>query len=470
MAAFLAGSVAYGQLTPTEKTQIGFTALQTRLGPSMPTGESVSVSMTEAPAGGAYRVNTADPSFAGKTFVFPSGGNTTTSGHATTVGWYFFGAASLAPGIGLAVNGEDIANYEANNWLGSGYLNLGNATQLPKVETRDISNHSWIGTTNNTTIDTEAVRRMDYAISRDDFVGTFGLNNGSNTQVPNLMAATYNGIVVGLSNGAHSRNGTLIDGAGRTKPDIVVPTTATSWATPTVGSAAALLIDTARENSMPDGARSQAVKSLLLAGASKSGPNVSFSWTNNSSSPLDSVYGAGQLNIENSYDILMAGKSGASNSSTAPATAWDVGSTNSSSPQRYFFDIGGTAAFTAALTWHRTVNATDTAPGPSVNYSFTSSLANLDMRLYQASGFTTGSLVAASLSTVDNVELIYQSTLTAGRYVIEVSSPTGGVTYGLAWQSIPEPAGLALAAIGLTTVIVSRRKRILRDRDSLHPS
>ncbi|GAB4164874.1 MAG: hypothetical protein Fur0032_01250 [Terrimicrobiaceae bacterium] len=449
-----------GQLSPTEKAAIGFTELQTRLGPAMPTGESVSVTMAEAPQSGSYRVNTADAAFVGKDFVFPSGGNTTSSSHATTVGRYFFGTGSLAPEIGLATNGQSIANYEANNWIGSGYLHLGTASELPVVETRDISNHSWIGSTGNSTIDTEALRRMDFAIQRDDFVGTFGLNNGSNTAVPNLMAATYNGIVVGLSNGEHSRNGTLVDGIGRTKPDIVVPTSATSWAAPTVGSAAALLIDTARAQGMLNGERSVAVKSLLLGGASKSGPAVSFSWSNNSTNPLNSVYGAGQLNIANSYDILMAGESGASNSSDVPATAWDVGSTNSSNPQRYFFNLDAVAEFTAALTWNREVVATDTNPLPFVtSYSFTSSLANLDLRLYEASGFSTGALVAASLSTVDSVELLYQSTLAAGRYMLEVSSPTDGVTYGLSWQSIPEPAGFLLVALGWGAVMVSRRRR-----------
>ena len=451
LAVFFLGwsSHSHAQLSSSEKAAIGFTALEIKLGLAMPKGDSVSVTMVEAPESGNYRVNTSHPSFAGKTFVFPSGGNTSASTHATIVGFYFFGVDSLAPGIGLTANGEDIANYEANNWLGSGYLRFNISSQLPAVENRDVVNHSWIGTTGNTTLDTEIIRRFDYAIQRDDFVATVGLNNGNSTSVPNLMAATYNSIVVGLSNGNHSRNGTLADGVGRTKPDIVVPTSATSWATPTVGGAAALLIDAARSGNLTDATRAQVVKSLLMAGASKSGSHVPFAWSNNSTHPLDPIYGAGQLNIENSYDILASGKFLASNSTDAQHTGWDFGLT-ALTPRRYFFNLPFDAEFTASLTWLRIITPEDTNPLPGIyNWVFNSSLANLDLRLYQATGYTVGSLVKSSLSTVDNSELIYQNNLLAGRYVLEVTSDTAGINYGLAWQSIPEPSTWFLFLAGL---------------------
>ena len=65
------------------------------------------------------------------------------------------------------------------------------------------------------------------------------------------------------------------------------------------------------------------------------------------------------------------------------------------------------------------------------------SLANLDLKLYAADDFTLGSLLSSSLSAVDNVEHVYfsgaDSNLRAGRYALEVSSPTAGVFYSLAW-------------------------------------
>ena len=66
------------------------------------------------------------------------------------------------------------------------------------------------------------------------------------------------------------------------------------------------------------------------------------------------------------------------------------------------------------------------------------SLANLNLRLHHASGFTLGSEVAASLSTVDNVELVHQSALAPGDYALVVENTSADSTaYGLAWHSLP---------------------------------
>ena len=275
---------AFAQLNATQKADIGFTALQSQLGASMPLGIGVSVTIVEAPDGsGNYRVNTADPELTGKTFQFPSGGSTGASSHATTVGKYLFGTQSLAPRIGATVDGSTVANYETNNWLGGGFLNTGNPSLLPNVETRKLVSQSWVGAAGNTTTDTEILNRADYAVQRDGTIATYALNNGSSTTVPALMASSYNGIVVGLSNGNHSRGTTTINGSGRQKPDIVVPTELTSWATPTVSSAAGLLVQTANQTSgLANGSRQQVAKSLLMAGNTKTGANlpVTRSWSN----------------------------------------------------------------------------------------------------------------------------------------------------------------------------------------------
>jgi len=458
---------AAAQLTTTEKADIGFTALQTRLGGAMPLGIGVSATIVEAPLGtGEYRVDTTDPQLTGKTYSFPSGGNTGASWHATTVGKYLFGTQSLAPRVGATVDGSTIANYEANNWLGSGFLRTGNTAALPAVETRKLVSQSWVGSAGSTATDTEILDRADYAVQRDGTIATYGLNNGSGTAIPNLMASTYNGIVVGLSDGNHSRGTTTVNGAGRQKPDIVSPAVYTSWATPTVSSAAALLVQTAT-GGLANGRQPQALKALLMAGADKAGPNLpnTWSWSHSSSQPLDSVYGAGQLNIENAYDILVAGEFAASGSATALPTAWDFGTASSSTAQRYYFDIGVDLAggdLTASLNWMRSMTATDTQPGPGTNYVFSGTLANLDLRLFNASGFTPGSLVAQSTSTLDNTELIWARGLAAGRYVLDVTSNTNSINYGLAWTVIvPEPGsvGLAVTALALLGVVRASRRR-----------
>lgn len=449
---------SFAQLSTAEKDAIGYTALQSFLGPAMPTGAGVSAATVEATdLTGAYRVDGSDSQLSGKTFVFPSGGNTSVSSHATTVARYLLGTSSLAPGIG---NSTTTANYEVNNYLQSGSLRAGSSSLLPAVESRDIVNHSWVGSTGNTTFDTEIARRMDYAIQRDDFIATIGLNNGSGTSIPNLLASSYNGLIVGLSNGNHSRGTTQINGTGRTKPDIVIPTSATSWAAPTVASAAGLLLQTARTSGGTDADRSVVIKSALLAGAARSGPDIPFVWTNSTAQPLDSIYGAGQLNIFQSYQIMSAGRFSASASSNASSTGWDYGTASSSSERLYFFDISTSGTFSVALTWNVDVTATDMQPGPGVSYAFTSSLADLNLRLYQAVGFSAGSTISSSLSTVDNVELISLPDLTAGRYAIGVTSNTNNVGYGLSWQVIPEPATWAVFLFGGVIVFVVRAGRL----------
>jgi hypothetical protein len=453
-----------GQLTTQQKDDIGFTALQTKLGAGMPTGTGISVSQVEAQDGSAnYRPDATV--LTGKNFIYASVGSTAASSHATTVGKYFYGSSSLAPSIG--VSPQRITSYDANGFIGSNFLRTSITTQLPVVESNDIQNHSWVGELGTTALNIDATRRMDYAIQRDDFVAVFGLNNGSGTAVPSLMAGSYNGITVGLSNGAHSRGGTTLDSGSRTRPDIVVPTTATSWAAPTVGGAVALLLETSRGTlALSDASKSIVVKSLLMTGASRVETEFTTPWAHTASQPLDAVYGAGELNVLNSHDILKAGQNDASGVSTVTSTGWDFGIGSSVTTGLYFFDLispGSAYDIAASLVWNREITALDTQPGPSVNY-FTPKLVNLDLRLFSATGFVLGSELVASTSTVDNVELIVAKGLAAGRYAWQVTSADPANTeYGFSWNvesvamAVPEPSTLILAALGILLPLVRRR-------------
>ena len=412
------------------RDDIGYTKLQLELGATLPTGSGVGVAQTEAPSGTAFLPNTTVAEFSGKTFTVlsPGGG---VSGHATTVGQYFYGSAtSIAPGV------TGIHNYEANDWVGSGFLNYG-STSAPKTETQKIENNSWV-TSAASSADAEILRRFDFAIQRDNFLAVSGLNNGSGTTIPTLMASSYNGLVVGLTSGAHSSGQTATEGSGRLKPDIVcqTPENATSFATPVIGGAGALLAQKALSvTSLNSAANSVALKSLLMAGATKS-QIPSWSRPINGTQPMDLHYGAGQLNIFNSYHILVAGNQPASNSVSVKSRGWNFTST-APTARIYFFDIaaGDTSPnFSAVLTWNRVV--ANTLPGPLWG-SPSSSLPNLFLKLFTASGFTPGTLVDSSVSTIDNVQLLYQPNLAPGRYALEVSSATTGISYGLAWYSLP---------------------------------
>ncbi len=406
------------------RDELGYTRLQAELGAAAPNGTGVSVTQTEASSGGFnYMPDVLNVEFTGKTIYARSTAGGVT-GHATTVGAYFYGlSSSMAPGV----NSIDV--FEADNWLHSGFLRRTSASQ-PNVENRAVQNHSWVGSFDSGGAgDVEVLRRLDFAIARDDFLAVVGLNNGSGNNHPALLGNIYNGISVGLTNGGHSSGASTVDGTGRVKPEIVSPIFVTSFATPTIGAAAALLIQKARSSApLADAERSVMLKAILLAGATK---QPFAGWNRTTTRPLDAHFGAGQVNVYRSYHVLTAGKQPASSSATVPPRGWNYAQTTAA-PQRYFFDIppGNTAPdFSALLTWNRTV----TAAWPLS----TSSLPNLSLKLYAASGFTTGALIDSSESPVDNLEHLYLPGLAPGRYALEVTAPIAGVSYGLAWYSQP---------------------------------
>jgi hypothetical protein len=453
----------HAQLSPAQLEDIEFTALQNLLGGSMPTGAGVSLTQVEALDTGSYRPDSSV--FVSKAFSFPSVGSASISSHATTVGQFLYGASGIAPDMGSSATSASIAVYDAADWLGSGFLHTGTASLLPNVDTRPIQNHSWIGSTSNAPLDTEILRRFDYMLARDNVFATVGVNNGSANPLPALLGQSHNALAVGLSNGDHSAGSTTLDGSGRTKPDIVVPTTATSWATATVAGAGALLLQTASTNaSLSNASESVVLRSLLLAGASKEEPEFAIPWTHSESTPLDTRYGAGELDLQTSFDILSGGEFGSSAGSLAAQRGWDFGSTSVAAPGVYFFDLtsdAGPLSLTASLVWNSVVVATDTNSDHFVTaYGFSTIIPNLDLRLYSATGFALESQIAASLSTVDNLELIYAKDLSPGRYALSVSSGTDSVNYGLAWTaSVPEPSSLLLLSGAVIFLLRFRNSR-----------
>ena len=458
------------------RDDIGYTKLQLELGGAMPTGNGVTVSQTEAPINSTapynYLPDTTLSEFSGKTFttMSPSGG---ISWHATPVAQYFYGnSTSIAPGV------TSVHNYEADNWIGSGFLNYFSPDYYhlaPKMEIQQVENNSWIASIDNGGAgDVEVLRRFDYSIQSSNngigFIAVSGLKNGCCTSIPTLMANSYNGLVVGLTSGDHSSGQTTTDGSGRIKPDIVcqTPENATSFATPVISAAGAILRQKALSvTSLNSASNSIVLKSLLMSGATKS-QFTSWSRPANSTQPMDLHYGAGQVNIFNSYHILVAGRQTASSSIAVKSRGWDYASTTSTA-KRYFFDIaaGDTSSnFSAVLTWNRVV--ADGLPGRSWGNP-SSSLPNLFLKLYSASGFTLGALVDSSVSTIDNVQLLYQPNLASGRYALEVSSVTTGINYGLAWYSLPTMTITATTRDASEQGSVSGKFTITRAGDTTDP-
>jgi hypothetical protein len=297
------------------REDIGFTLLQSRLGPAMPTGDGIRVAQIETSVGIGvnYLPDSADPQFVDKSINALSSG-TGVSSHATTVGEYFFGLnTSVGPGIRI------VDAYEANNWCAQGFLNF-NSALPPVLETARIANHSWVSSFGLDLLDNDVLRRMDLVVQRDGVLVAAGVGNGAATPMPRLMCSGYNTLAVGLSNGQSSSGPTLFGPAGRVKPDLVVPLTAASWATPVVASCGALLIQTIQTgaylNNLPAqqalSAEPLLTKALLMGGASKAAwPDWRRGFaapSTNGTVPLDYRYGAGQLNIDNSHRILTAGE------------------------------------------------------------------------------------------------------------------------------------------------------------------
>ena len=180
---------------------------------------------------------------------------------------------------------------------------------------------------------------------------------------------------------------------------------------------------------------------LLLAGATK---REFPAWDRTASRPLDEVYGAGDLNIYNSYRILTEGEQDASNTNLVQCLGWDAGSITATTTSRYFFAVPGSNVlvdFSVALEWRR--HFVDTNPAV-----LTPSLADLNLALRASSNYTPGAEIDLSISVVDNVEYIYRPSLTNGEYVMEVTANTND-SYALAWfgklMIPPEIAGAGLS-------------------------
>jgi len=443
------------------KDDVGYTQLVDALGGSPPTGQGLAASHVESHSGGDYAPDTTVGEFGDKQF-FPMSGPSGVLDHATTVGRTLYGnQTGMSAGIML------IDNWEAAHWLGAGFLNT-DSTSEPNLETRDVQNHSWVGEGYEESDATDAIRRFDYTINRDNYVAVAGEKNGASTTLPDLLGQAYNAIAVGRSDGIHSHGLTTIDGPGRIKPEIVAPRGATSFATPTVGSAAAVLLETAGSTPTPALAQnSEVIKSALLAGATKSEfPD----WDRTHTRPLDDVYGAGELNVYRSYRIVDAGRQPAGGDALVNPIGWDFDATAGSGDQLYFFEIPEEYAvdeLSIVLTWNRQIS--DGLDGDSWGNP-SSFLADLNLELWSASEFSTDTRLDYSASEVDNVEHIYVRNLTGGQYAFKVLWDTADTDFALAWYAsdfrpIPEPTTLCLLGLAALCLVGCEWRRRCRAAD-----
>ncbi len=410
---------------------VGYTRLVDLLGAATPNGKDVPISMVEAfsfnPEVGAsgYKPDATDaeftagtdPSSEAVTFTDRSNVSSVISPHATTtVGANFFGnTQSMAGGANL------VTLYEAGDWMARVLKSTNNRepTLLPDDDYR-VQNFSWVSTDNSSGAEAEnrdVLVRFDYLIDTYDLTALVGLANNINP-LPHLLGQSYNAIAVGRSDGIHSSGLTQdLYGAGRSKPDLVVPIGTASAATAVASSAATLLQEVVAGT---DGTHAEVIKAMLLAGATK---NEFPGWSRTPTQPLDDTYGAGELNIFNSWRMALLGQGEGSLGepvSGVSAEGWDFQTASPGVDYFYNFEVpedSTVTEFSIALAWN--VEVTDTTPG--FIFSGDESLANLNLALYDSTTEFLGSLIDESVSQVDNVEHIVQTGLGPGLYTLKVS-------------------------------------------------
>lgn len=462
-------------------------------------------------------------SSAGYSYSITSGTTTTlysdsVSTHADTVASYFYGSSGYGTGVsgvdnidagafqgyflGItgATNTAPVAfniqhvSYTSPAQNGSQTLSLQNVKVINQSFTDQTSSTSGVSAASYTTWINGVNAAYDNFTNAHGtiFVSAVGDGSATYTTTPsqiNPPATAYNSIAVGAYPYSSTATGLGPTNDGRSKPDIVASGAFTSYTTPIVAGAAAAMVQagTAADGySNADGlSQSQystaatderTIKALLLNGATKpTGWTNNYTVTNgtytylapaaNATTPLDPRYGAGLVNLANSYSNLLAGRTAASTVPIAQKEGWDFSSISSgiSNTANYTFDLsnaGQAYDLTSTLVWNAQVQQL-VSRSSVVTYNET--LNNLDLMLYNAAG----SLVASSTSTLDNVQQIYSLNLLPGTYRLEVLDNGGAASwaattdsYALAYnfQAVPEPASLLLLALGFLAVPLLRRK------------
>ena len=459
------------------KDDIAFTQLATELGLNLPDGSNVIATQVEAATSFVDHDN--NPSTADLPVYLPDQNNSTFSGklisdmtgyefgtysdHANAVGGLFYGNNSMAPGI------NTIHAHWADYWIEPGFLNFGAGKPLSSASR--IGNHSWVGSISDLTIASNLLRRIDWVIETDEFLQFVGTKNSATINNA-LFSAAYNVLAVGKTDGNHSTGSPSIDTiyqSGRTRTEIVAPKATTSAATPIVAATAALLVEeghrkpslstdpaeTSTVNRYGDtiynAERSEVIKAALLAGADRITHNTSttanitdyrIALLDQTSNGLDARFGAGQINVFNSYHIVAAGEQNSSQDGGAGSTGigefgfdYDPtfgGSNGSNSAASYYFSTGTTPeVLSASLVWNIQING-----GSGTNFSGIATFYDLDLYLYDVTESQT--LLISSTSQFDNSENIWTSLSANKNYLLQVIPKSGQSSfnwdYALAWQ------------------------------------
>jgi hypothetical protein len=465
---------AAGSAQAAYKDDVGYTALQAELGPATPNGAGVLVTQVEA----AVMVSEQwtwmpDPAeFLGKIITDETGApDSLYSSHATGVAHSFFGnPTSTSPGI------DTISAYHADVWMGSDFLWATQSKILPASSTSRIANHSWIADVDSANAD--VLKRLDWVIETDDMLHVAALNNGGGASSFPLLASAFNVIAIGRSDGAHQTGSVAIDttyAAGRTRPDLVVPAGSTSAAAPRLSSLTALLVQTGNADTSlstdPGGTsftnragvlirnaeRVEVIKAALMAGADRvtrnsTSTNLALyrgSAANRAANGLDTRYGAGQVNIRNSYRIIAAGEqnstedggaaSGTANRGFDYDGAFGGGPNTNNSVGTYPLPVSATPQLlTASLVWNLDIYA-GLGSGPNRDdFIFTPYFHHLELSVVDVANPTVK--IVTSQSAADNTQNLWMVIPANAQYALRAAR-VGEIfkhDYAVAWQLLTD--------------------------------
>ncbi|MFK8015790.1 MAG: hypothetical protein AB8G17_10155 [Gammaproteobacteria bacterium] len=425
---------------------LGFKRLRKELGQRMPTGEGVVVAQIEPPSGllkaardapeRSHAPDRSMPEFDGVRFGNARGIKHWGSAHATITARRFYGRKrSFAPGI------TDVYLYTANAFLSQ----LGRPESFAPAR---VWSHSWIGSTGS---DGGLLRALDRNAERYEWLVVTGLaNRGENSA---LLSSAFNVLSVGRSDGAHAAGAARVDrvySGTRDRPHIVAPATTVSEAVPIVSSAAAFLIDAARqqvarqksprgiktidERHVVDGARALTVRAALMAGASRSfAHELPLGYredaTVRTDNGLDTRFGAGQLNVYNSYQIIAGGQTDSVEDDRRArplrGSGFDVDDSfggNGDAHARYRIAPGFAGRLTVALTW-------------PVSRAGVTSVDDINLLLYDVTEKT--KVVASSSGKHDTTENLTAELDPQRRYefwVVKSYTESFDLPYAVAWR------------------------------------
>ena len=487
------------------KENTGYTRLQAELGASLPNGSSVKAALVEAaismvdhdnnpetPDVPVYLPDPGNSQFSGKTLNVMSGAESGLySGHASGSGRLFFGnSSSQSSGI------NEIDCFLADHWIGTGFLNAGYDTPQPLSSASRVASHSWVGSYTEPADSSNVLRRLDWVIDTDEFIQIAAMNNGSANRP--LPGSSFNAITVGRTDANHPRGSVDLDStytSGRVRPDVVAPVSYTSSATPIVASAAALLVDTGHSNTglstdpvttfttnrngdtIYNAERSEVIKAALMAGADRYTNNdieaditdYRTDAANQASNGLDIRFGAGQVNIFNSYHIIAGGEQ--NSAEDFPEEKGEIdwfgfdydpffgGLEESNKEASYYFTAEEEhLILTASLVWNIDIDG-----GEEDNFDGAAELYDLDLYLFDMTG---GMFLGSSKSAVDNTENIRLLLENDHDYMLQIlpgeSQEDFQWDYALAWQinaaSVPIPGAVWLIGSALMALVGINKK------------